>query len=430
MKYEDLRTVLQMFFPGVLVFSFDLKSAYHHIDICEEHRKFLSFKWTSSDGVTKCYEFKVLPFGMCSAPYVSTKVLRQLVKYWRGRGHLTLMYLDDGLGGDTSFESTKSLSDAVRQDIVSSGFTPNDDKSVWQPTQKLVFLGALLDFEEGLILIAERRILKLKSTLVSCLRKDQIVARDLASITGQVISMTCAVENVARLFTRSCYAAIERRTSWAQPLNVSAEIRDELSFWLSNIDTINGRVMSPKSSAVGVVYSDASDSGFGGYFVQCGVDLVSSVWSEGQMHSSSTLREILAVKFVLLSLVNQLSGMTVKWFTDNQNVPRIISSRSSKGHLQSEALSIFNICCNHGISIEMEWIPRSQNDRADYLSRIYDADDWGLSPLSFHRIDLAWGPHSIDRFANHLNAKLPRFNSRFWNPGAEGMDAFVVDWAG
>ena len=168
MKYEDLRTVLQMFFPRVLVFSFDLKSAYHHIDICEEHRKFLSFKWTSSDGVTKCYEFKVVPFGMCSAPYVSTKVLRQLVKYWRGRGHLTLMYLDDGLGGDTSFESTKSLSDAVRQDIVSSGFTPNDDKSVWQPTQKLVFLGALLDFEEGLILIAERRILKLKSTLVSC----------------------------------------------------------------------------------------------------------------------------------------------------------------------------------------------------------------------------------------------------------------------
>ena len=115
--------------------------------------------------------------------------------------------------------------------------------------------------------------------------------------------------------------------------------------------------MSPKSSAVGVVYSDASDSGFGGYFVQCGLDLVSGVWSHEEMRTSSTFREILAVKFVLLSLVNQLSGLTVKWFTDNQNVPRIISSRSSEEHLQSEALSIFNICCSHGISIEMEWIP-------------------------------------------------------------------------
>ena len=75
--------------------------------------------------------------------------------------------------------------------------------------------------------------------------------------------------------------------------------------------------MSPKSSAVGVVYSDASDSGFGGYFVQCGLDLVSGVWSHEEMRISSTFREILAGKFVLLSLVNHLSGLTVKWATDN-----------------------------------------------------------------------------------------------------------------
>ena len=185
--------------------------------------------------------------------------------------------------------------------------------------------------------------------------------------------------------------------------------------------------MSPKSSAVGAVYSDASDSGFGGDFVQCGLDLASGVWSHDEMQTSSTFREILAVKFVLLSLVKQLSGLTVKWFTDNHNVPRIISSGSSKELLQPEALSIFNICCSHGISIEMEWIPRSQNEQADFLSRIFDSDDWGLSPLSFHRTDLVWGSHSVDRFANHVNAKLPRFNSRFWNPGSEGFDAFVMN---
>ena len=45
--------------------------------------------------------------------------------------------------------------------------------------------------------------------------------------------------------------------------------------------------------------------------------------------------------------------------------------------------------------------------------------------LFLHRIDPIWGPHSIDRFANHLNAKLSRFNSRFWNRVVEGIDAFV-----
>ena len=92
-KYEDLRTVLQMFSPRMFVFSFDRTSAYHHIDICDEHTKFLSFKWPSAKGVMKFYEFKVLPFGLTSAPYVFTKVMRQLVKYWRGSGHLTLVYL-------------------------------------------------------------------------------------------------------------------------------------------------------------------------------------------------------------------------------------------------------------------------------------------------------------------------------------------------
>ena len=46
------------------------------------------------------------------------------------------------------------------------------------------------------------------------------------------------------------------------------------------------KVMSPKSSAVSVVYSDASDSSFGGYFVQCGLDLVSGK----EMRTSSSLR--------------------------------------------------------------------------------------------------------------------------------------------
>ena len=65
----------------------------------------------------KFYEFKVLPFGLTSAPYVFTKVVRQLVRYWRGRGDPILMYLDDGIGGDMSVESSRIFSDSVRQDL-------------------------------------------------------------------------------------------------------------------------------------------------------------------------------------------------------------------------------------------------------------------------------------------------------------------------
>ena len=117
---------------------------------------------------------------------------------------------------------------------------------------------------------------------------------------------------------------------------------------------------------------------------------MSGIWSDKEMRTSSTLREILAAKFVLLS-------GTVEWFADNQNVSWIVSSGSNKGHLQSEVLSIFNICCSRGISIEMDWIPRTQNDKVDFLSRTCDSDFWGLSWNTFQNIDLVWGPHVLYR---------------------------------
>ena len=84
--------------------------------------------------------------------------------------------------------------------------------------------------------------------------------------------------------------------------------------------------------------------------------------------------------------------------------------------MQEEAKLIFKICVLHGISIEPEWVPRSSNEQADNLSRIVDFDDWFVSPHIFRLLDLTWGSHSIDRFADEHNHLLPRFDSRFWNP--------------
>ena len=93
-----------------------------------------------------------------------------------------------------------------------------------------------------------------------------------------------------------------------------------------------------KPSAVAVVYSAASDTGFGSYSVQCGIDLAAGNWSKQHMVSSSTLTELLAVKFVLLSMLNHLSGLTVQLFPDNQNVTNIVSCGSPAAHLQAAAL--------------------------------------------------------------------------------------------
>ena len=126
--------------------------------------------------------------------------------------------------------------------------------------------------------------------------------------------------------------------------------------------------------------------------------------------------------------IAQTKNERVRWFSDNQNVVWILETGSKKPLLQKEAIAVFSIAAQSLIHIEPEWFPRTENQQADYLSRIQDRDDWIIQPALFATIDQLWGPHTIDRFANNLNTQLPRFNSRFWCPGTEAVDTFTCDW--
>ena len=65
------------------------------------------------------------------------------------------------------------------------------------------------------------------------------------------------------------------------------------------------------------------------------------------------------------------------------------------------------MCLRWHIRIEPEWIPRCDNEQADYISRLVDYDDWMLNPEIFNMLDANWGPHTVDRFANMFNHQLP-----------------------
>ena len=78
----------------------------------------------------------------------------------------------------------------------------------------------------------------------------------------------------------------------------------------------------------------------------------------------------------------------------------------------------------------MEWIPRSDNEVADYLSKIVDFDDWGVKDSYFQTVNSIWGPFTVDCLANSVNAKVPRFYSLFFQPGCLGVHALAFDWGG
>ena len=109
---------------------------------------------------------------------------------------------------------------------------------------------------------------------------------------------------------------------------------------------------------------------------------------------------------------------------------RILQSGSCKEELHDLASKIYSFCASKGISLDVQWIPRSQNVQADLISKAIDYDDWGVSDEFFMFINSIYGPHSVDRFANHENRKTKRLNSVVWNPECEQVDGFSVSWAG
>ena len=102
------------------------------MEISPEHRKYLSFAWTFSKGHTKFFQFSVLPFGLSSAPYLFTKLLKPLVKKWRSEAKSIVVYWDDSLGAAADKKKAKIASLQVYADMLKSCFLPNESKCVWE----------------------------------------------------------------------------------------------------------------------------------------------------------------------------------------------------------------------------------------------------------------------------------------------------------
>lgn len=113
---------------------------------------------------------------------------------------------------------------------------------------------------------------------------------------------------------------------------------------------------------------------------------------------------------------------------DNINVCSIVNKGSRKPDLQDLAMQIFNFTSIYAIHLKLEWLPRSFNGRADYLSKIIEKDDWGISFEILSMIMNRWGQLDVDYFASEHNAKLPVFYSKFWCYKSSGVDAFTFDW--
>ena len=84
------------------------------LDVLEENQTYLGFSW-KINYMVKFIVFTVLPFGSSTTPFVFTKVVRPLVKYWRFNSIKIACFFNDGLGIESTFE--KALENLLSSQI-------------------------------------------------------------------------------------------------------------------------------------------------------------------------------------------------------------------------------------------------------------------------------------------------------------------------
>ena len=175
-------------------------------------------------------------------------------------------------------EKAKLLSTLIQNDLRQAGFITNIEKCNWVPSRCTTWLGFDINLERGQLAVPERKIVSLQSQLRQIVSQKFMPARRVASITGRIISMSLALGPIARFMTRGLYAALNKRQSWCQWIEVTPEALLELKFWLYNLEMYNGQNIWHSPAAYRLVYSDASDTGYGRYIVEHGPQIAHGQW--------------------------------------------------------------------------------------------------------------------------------------------------------
>ena len=370
------------------------------------------------------------------AAAATPRVLSDLLPRWRSvmqRGVRVLIYVDDLLFLSSSEALALEARGYVEALLALLGLRRNPSKGCWEPTQRLSpHLGLGIDTRKGEFFVPPERLQKLQEMASAVLgrasrHRGLVPRRFLASFCGLAQSLYLALPP-ARFMARSLFDALNsEKHSWSADVRLSSQAKTDLRWFMAVPDHWNGRALF-RSPMTATLHCDASAAAWSGVLNER-LEARGS-WREKQMPEHITSKELRAVLFSVEAFMPHLQGRRVRLWEDNQAVVAVLTSWTSRSPLLMGLLRrLWWLLDTHDVSLSPAYIRSAANVWADHLSRLVDTGDWRLSSASFARVQAAWGPHTVDRFASINNALLPRYNSAWADPRTAGVDCFSqTDW--
>ena len=398
-RMETLQTILPAIEEGMWATTMDLKDTYFHIPIHPDHSRFLSFRYQGVD-----YQFTALPFGLSTVPRVFTRVSRAVVAFLRRRGLEVFAYIDDWLILDTSEAAVATSTSITLKLLKELGWIVNQAKSNLVPTQDLVYLGAAIDLQRGLIRPSAQRILTLKEVVRVFLRRSSQPASLWMKVLGYLSSLTGIVP-LCRLRMRPLqWRLLQFFKPAVDPLTLMIPLDDEtrscLSWWTCSDNLEKGYPWQDNRHPRSVT-TDASTSGWGAV---SDTHTLSGIWDSNEKSSHINVLELLAILKAIRTWTVHLRGHRVTVFTDNTTAAAFINREGGTKSrvLMDLAYDLLTHCQKEDMSLRATFLAGEKNEVADALSRNWQVTgEWKLSPrwarVIFKMFDCPW----VDLFATN-----------------------------
>lgn len=428
-KMEDYRTACKLIPQDGYLATIDLKDAYFLIPIHPAHRKYLKFQFQPHNtSRTLYYQFCGLPFGLCVAPRVFTKVMREVMTYLRCLGHKSVFYLDDVLCiGDTYDECINNVSETLKL-LNCLGFIVNYEKSNLLPKQSCKFLGFCYDTKYLTISLPSDKRSKIEKLVTKFLKLPLCSIREFAQLIGVLVA-ACPAAKYGWLYTKTLerqkYLALLKSNNYDSKINLPEIILKDLYWWSSNIESTQNFLRQPHFELE--IYTDASRTGWGAV---CKDTKINGRWKDTEKTYHINYLELMAVFLGLKSLADKLTNCSILLRIDNTTAISYVNRMGGiqYPHLNDLARAIWQWCETRGLWIFASYVNTKEN-HADAASRIVNPDtEWTLSDRAFNNIMQHFGQPEIDLFASRDNAKCSRFVSWKQEPDAECVDAFTLNW--
>ena len=418
--HGDSSSVLSSIRPGDWMISLDLQDAYLQVPVHHDSRRYLRFVVAG-----KSYQFRVLCFGLTTAPQVFTRIMAPVSAILHRYGVRMLRYLDDWLILASTEVACIQSRDRLLSICNELGIQINLTKSSLVPTQSLVYLGMeiqSLPFIARPTPVRVNNLIRLIEEFLSTPSPPALLWRRLL---GHLSSLMLLVSGgmlrmrLLQLCLKDQWDFLDDQfqVSWS-PL-----CQEDLLWWSRVAKLREGVSLSLPAPDISF-FSDASDVGWGALV---GEHHASGLWSPLQKTLSINMRELLAVQLVLQAFEHLLVGMSVALFCDNTTtvayLRRLGGTFSSA--LNATAREVLLWAENHRVRLLPQFIMGSSNVTADALSRPNQVigSEWTLHQEVVDQLVHRW-PAVIDLFATSLTARLQCISHRPLIHGQRGRMLF------